>query len=88
MNIKPPTRDHVLTELQLQTERWLLTAQPEQIRLRLRQLHELQVEDSSSLKCGTFDPDGSVRSCPRCDDFILALETVANTARPELKALC
>lgn len=87
MPTKPPTRDQALTELQLQTERWLTTASLEQIRDRLRQLHEPQVDDLPSLECGTFDSDGAVRSCSRCDDVILALETVANTARPELMAL-
>ncbi|MHB0818504.1 hypothetical protein ACYCFK_09510 [Stutzerimonas stutzeri] len=87
MRIKPPTRDHVLTELQLQTERWLTTASLEQIRDRLRQLHPHPIDGLHSLECGTFDSNGAVRSCPRCDDFILALETVANTARPELNTL-
>ncbi len=88
MPTKPPTRDHALTKLQLQTERWLTTASLEQVRGRLRQLHEPQLNDPTSLECGTFDSDGAVRSCSQCDDFILALETVANTARPELMTLC
>lgn len=87
MPTKPPTRDHALTELQLQTELWLTTASLEQIRDRLRRLHEPQVGDPATLECGTFDSVGAVRSCSRCDDFILALETVANTARPELMTL-
>lgn len=88
MLTKPPTRDHALTQLQLQTERWLTTASLEQIRDRLRQLHEPHFDDPTSLECGAFNSDGAVRSCSRCDDFVLALETVANTARPELMDLC
>lgn len=88
MNPKPPTRDQVLTELQLQTERWLTSASLEQIWERLLQLHPHQVDGQPSIECGAFGSDGSVRSCPRCNDFILALETVANTSRTELKTLC
>jgi len=89
MSIPPKMKEQVLHELQIQTEAWLEVASHQDIQEHLAALHGVLVEDLPAIECGRWmgSQSPSCTSCPCCEEFILALMSVAITRRPDLTSI-
>lgn len=87
----PRTRHQVLHEFQIELEDWVMQADIEEIKDYLTSLHGCIYPDDwrdflhSHLMLGSAGH--YIQSCEYCQEIVLAILTISETDRPELKNL-